>query len=119
MNSRQRRRVIAEWRGYHEPPPPDRNLCDLRQALEKWGPALGLAQGVDEEEVANLWGQIVGPFLSRHSTPKSLRHGVLTVRVSQPSVRFALEQGQKSEMLRKLQDHFGNDRISSLRFTTI
>lgn len=77
---------------------------------------LGLAERLDEEEVRAEWLAIVGPFLAQHSQPSSLKRGVLTVTVLQPSVRFELERSWKPIVLEKLRKKFGASKIRSVEF---
>ena len=116
MNAALRASVIAEWRG----------LPDPKRRPEKWErpgellPAvmqkLGLAQRLREEEVQAAWRGIVGDFIAAHSTPVSLRNGVLQVRVLQPALHYQFEQISKAEILRKLKQRFGGRVISDIRF---
>lgn len=116
---RLQRHVLAEWRGFAEPPDPERNLRGIAQALREWGEGYGLAQGIAEEELTRFWPELVGPFIARHSAPKSLRRGVLSVAVVQASVRYALEQEPKDEMLARLQERFGVGVIREIRFSSV
>ena len=52
---------------------------------------LGLGSRVTEEEIIAAWHEIVGEFLSNHSTPSRLFEGILYVRVLQASMKFELE----------------------------
>jgi len=113
-----RRRVLAEWRGYHEPPNPERNLHLAGDLAREVIASLAGADYLAEDEVRTGWAAAVGPFLAANSQPVSLKRGVLRVRIVQPSVRYALEQGMKGELLAKLQTTFGADRIRDLSFTT-
>jgi predicted nucleic acid-binding Zn ribbon protein len=58
----------------------------------------------------------VGEFIAMHSTPVSLRDGVLYVRVLQPALHYDLEQISKPAILRKLKQRFGGKTIRDLRF---
>ena len=60
-----------------------------------------------ETEVLNAWSKIVGDFIAAHSAPVDLREGILCVRVLQPALHYELEQISKTEILRKLKQHFG------------
>ena len=116
MPSSLRERVIAEWRGLPEPKQrPDRwrATADLLPALMQ---KLGLKERLRESEVMEAWAIIVGDFIAAHSTPVSLRDGILYVRVLQPSLHYELEQISKAEILRKLKRRFGSKTIREIRF---
>ena len=116
MNATLRAAVIAEWRG----------LPDRKQKPDRWhAPAdvlpklmqqLGLKERLHETEVIEAWTHIVGDFIAAHSTPVSLREGVLYVRVLQPSLHYQFEQISKPEILRKLKQRFGGKTIKQIRF---
>lgn len=116
--ARLRQKVIEEWRGYREPPHPDRHLHAAGEVARQVLTGMAGADQVAEEEVRAGWGEAVGSFLAAHSEPVSLKRGILKVRVVQPSVRYTLEQGMKAELLARLQSRFGARRIVDLAFTT-
>jgi hypothetical protein len=107
--------VLAEWRGLPEVPftkDTSRPVGPLVNALMK---ELGLGGRMTEEEIIAAWHEIVGDFLSKHSTPTRLFEGILYVRVLQSSMQFELERTWKSEILRKLKARFGRS-IRDVRF---
>lgn len=113
-----RRHVLAEWRRYSEPRNPARHLRAAGDVARDVLTAMGVSAQMDEETVRAGWAEAVGPFLAAHSNPLSLRAGILTVRVVQPSVRYTLEQGMKRDLLARLQLRFGPEAIRDLAFTT-
>lgn len=116
MNAALRAAVIAEWRGLPEKKVrPDRWQApgDLLPKLLK---ELGLSERLHETEVIDAWKQIVGDFIAAHSTPMSLKAGILYVRVLQPSLHYQFETISKAEILRKLKQRFGGKVIRDLRF---
>ena len=116
MNSALRAAVIAEWRGLPEP----KRRADKWQAPSDVLPGLmqklGLSERLQAEEITGAWKEIVGEFIASHSTPVSLREGVLYVRVLQPVLHYQFEAISKGEILRKLRRRFGGRIIRDLRF---
>ena len=116
MNAALRAKIIAEWRGL----PEKRVLPDRWAApsdvLPKLMQRLGLRERLQETEVLEAWGNIVGEFIAAHSAPVALREGVLYVRVLQPALHYELEQISKIEILRKLKQRFGGKIIRDVRF---
>jgi predicted nucleic acid-binding Zn ribbon protein len=116
MNATLRNRVIAEWRG----------LPDRKPRYDRWQSAaalvpgvmkqLGLSDRLRESEIIEAWSKIVGEFIAAHSTPTTLRDGLLIVRVLQPSLHYELETISKPEVLRKLKQRFGAKTIRDIRF---
>jgi predicted nucleic acid-binding Zn ribbon protein len=54
--------------------------------------------------------------IAQHTSPVSLRKGELVLRVSQPAMRFHLEQ-MKPMLLERLRMQLGKDRLKAIRFT--
>ena len=89
-------------------------------------PSCGLAAGADRDDgcgnfdarrgLLDAWKAIVGEFIAAHSSPVSLRGGVLSVRVLQPALHYQFEQISKAEILRKLKQRFGTKIIREIRF---
>ncbi|MFL6514608.1 MAG: DUF721 domain-containing protein [Chthoniobacterales bacterium] len=116
MPSSLRDRVIAEWRGLSEPKSRPDRLKTMAELLPTLMQKLGLRERLHESEVTEAWAAIVGEFIAAHSTPASLREGVLYVRVLQPALHYELEQISKPEILRKLKTRFGRKTIRDVRF---
>ena len=110
-----RARILAEWRGLPEEYIAKDRCVSVADALKKLLPRLGLKERLNEKEVQDAWREIVGDFLAEHSTPASMRDGILIVQVMQPTVRFELDRQWKPEILRKLQERFGKG-IREVRF---
>jgi predicted nucleic acid-binding Zn ribbon protein len=111
-----RRKVLEDWRGLPEPPDFSSRCKPIKEVMTALIPKLGLADRIDEEEMRRTWTSLVGDFLAAHSAPDSLRSGVLTVSVLQPSVRFELDRTWKTRVLSVLQQRFGAHRIREVRF---
>jgi predicted nucleic acid-binding Zn ribbon protein len=107
MNSNERARVIAEWRGLPEHPFPSDTSQPIGPLLANLLKELGLSGRMREEEVLRAWREIVGDFLAEHSTPQRLVDGVLQVRVLQPAMRYEMETTWRAEIVRKLRERFG------------
>ncbi len=113
---RQRRRILAEWRGVYVPPDLsgyERKVGDLVQRVLR---RAGLPEQSSHEEMAAQWESLVGPFLAAQSRPTALRRGVLEVSVMQSAVRYELERQWKRKVLTRLQETFGRDRVKDVRF---
>jgi predicted nucleic acid-binding Zn ribbon protein len=109
-------RVIAEWRGYEEPPAGPERCAPVGDILAKLLPRYGLADRLDEAEVLAAWREVVGDFLADNASPAGLARGTLTVTVLQPSVRYELERHWKPVILEKLRARFGQRTVREIRF---
>jgi hypothetical protein len=113
---RQRRRILAEWRGVYVPPDLsgyERRVGDLVQRVLR---RVGIPEQSSHEQMAAQWESLVGPFLAAQSRPTALRRGVLEVSVTQSAVRYELERQWKRKVLARLQETFGRDRVKDVRF---
>ncbi len=116
MNSALRSAVLAEWRGLSAPRPRPDKWHAAAELMPKLMQQLGLGERLRQNEVMAAWRDIVGDFIAEHSTPFSLRDGVLYVRVLQPSLHYQFEQISKPEILRRLKRQFGGMVIRDIRF---
>ncbi|MEI6416115.1 MAG: DUF721 domain-containing protein [Verrucomicrobiota bacterium] len=110
-----RKRVLREWRGLPSETIPDRQMI-VADVLAKVVTKLGLHTRIKQEEIAATWNEMVGDFLAAHSEPQQLSHGILSVRVIQPTIRYELDRVWKKEVLQKLQARFGVKLIRDVRF---
>jgi len=108
--------LLAEWRGLPEKQVQLDRWRAPSELLPKLMQQLGLRERLHETEVIEAWKQIVGEFIATHSTPHSLREGVLFVRVLQPALHYQFETISKPEILRKLKQRFGARVIRDVRF---
>ena len=111
-----RRDVLREWRGCDE-------VGDLRDRVNSAADlvdsvlgSLGIRDGLQEDEVRSAWKELAGEFIARHSEPLSVKQGHLVLRVTQPAMRFHLEQ-MKPMLLGRIRKQLGEGRVRSVRFT--
>jgi len=116
MNPSLRAQVISEWRGLSGKVVPNNHWASPGDILPKLMQRLGLKERLQENEVLEAWGKIVGEFIAAHSAPVALREGVLYVRVLQPALHYELERVAKLDILRKLKQRFGAKIIRDVRF---
>ena len=110
-----RRKVLAEWRGYREPPA-QKAATPVSEAVGPTLRSLGLMDLMNEADVISAWEEIVGSFIASNSTPVRLVGGHLTVRVLQPSLRFELERQWRGVIMEKLRARFGGKIIRQITF---
>ena len=114
-----REEILGEWRGCEAVADhnawvhlPGEFVATIMRGLR----ASGAADGLDEEEVRTAWKQLAGDFIARHTEPVSVKGGHLLLRVTQPAMRFHLEQ-MKTELLAHIRQQLGAERIRSVNFT--
>ncbi len=111
-----REEILREWRGCEE-------ATDLNQGIhsaEKFISAIlrsaGAEDGLQEDQVRSAWKDLAVDFISRHTEPVSVKNGHLVLRVTQPAMRFHLEQ-MKPMLLTRIRAQLGEDRIKSVKFS--
>ncbi len=112
--NRRRAEVISEWRGAVDPPNPERNITNAGAWIDKLMEQVGLAEGLEIEEIRSTWRKITDDFIASHTEPVSLKKGVLCLRVVQPSMRHHLMQMQ-GQLKKKLQEKLGEKKIRDLK----
>ena len=113
-----REEILGEWRGCEKPRDLNAGIHlahDFVAAIMRGLRASGAADGLDEMEVRTAWKELAGDFIARHSEPVSVKGGHLVLRVTQPAMRFHLEQ-MKPLLLQRIQQQLGAERIRSVKF---
>lgn len=111
-----REEILREWRGADE-------VGDLNAGVNLAGKfvnailrATGTDDGLHEDQVRGAWKELAGEFISRHAEPVSVKDGHLVLRVTQPALRFQLEQ-MKPMLLGRIRERLGPDKVKSVKFT--
>lgn len=111
-----RRRVRRELWGADDPVDLNAGVHLAAEFIEQIVRSAGLAEGMAEERLREIWSELVGEYIAKSSNPVSLKQGVLAIRVAQPAMKFHLEQ-MRGSLLAKIQKAAANDKIKSIRFT--
>jgi hypothetical protein len=111
-----RNEILREWRGYDEAIDLNGRVSKAERFVSAILRAAGAEEGLHEDQVKSAWKELAGDFISRHSEPVSVKNGHLVLRVTQPAMRFHLEQ-MKPMLLQRIRGQLGEDRIQSVKFT--
>jgi predicted nucleic acid-binding Zn ribbon protein len=111
-----RREVRREWWGVDAPLDPNENVRMAADCVADVLRRAGLTEGMEEGHLRAIWSEVMGEFVAKSSEPVSLKRGCLTIRVTQPAMRFHLEQ-MRGSLLAKIQQAAANQKIQSLRFS--
>lgn len=109
-----RARVLREFRGVGEPLDLEKNISTAGALLGEVLRSLRLNEGIEESRLRTAWREVAGEFVARQTEPVSLRDGILTLRVLQPSMRFHLEQS-RGQLLRRLKEQLGAQTVREVR----
>jgi predicted nucleic acid-binding Zn ribbon protein len=114
-SKRLRHRLITDWRGVEDGPLNDCEAVSVDALLPKVLKEWKLDEKQRGEEITAAWREVVGEFLAKHTTPDSIKRGVLTVRVLHATVHHTLMM-EKARLLARLQQRFGEGEIRDLKF---
>lgn len=108
--------LMREWLGCEKITHPARNISQAGDLIDAILKKQFFADSLNEEEVKAVWKKVAGDFIGANTEPISVKDGNLVLRVTQPAMRFHLEQ-LKSELLKSIQAHFGKTKVRSIRFS--
>lgn len=107
--------LVSNWLGCEKPLNFNKNVSTAGDWVDEILRKQFFADSLDEEEVKAAWKEIAGEFIGANTEPVSAKEGNLILRVTQPAMRFHLEQ-MKPELLQRIRERFGEDKIKSVRF---
>ncbi len=110
-----REEILREWRGAEEPADLNAGIHKAEQFIAAILRAAGAEDGLNEDEVRATWKDLAGDFIARHTEPISVKGGNLVLRVTQPALRFQLEQ-MKPMLLTRIRSQLGENKIKSVKF---
>lgn len=108
--------LVSDWLGCEKPLNYNKNVSTAGDWVDEILRKQFFADSLDEEEVKAAWKEIAGEFIGANTEPVSAKEGSLILRVTQPAMRFHLEQ-MKPELLQRIRERFGEDKIKSVRFS--
>ncbi len=111
-----REEILREWRGADEAADLNAGIHRPDQFIASILRSAGLQDGIHEDELRAAWKELAGDFIARHTEPASVKDGHLVLRVTQPAMRFHLEQ-MKPMLLARIREQLGENRIQSVKFT--
>ena len=112
---RYRDEVMREWLGVDPAQDSNNGVLRVSALIDSVLKKVGVGDGLELDEVKSAWEELAGPFIARHSHPFSVSNGHLVLRVSQPVMRFQLEQ-MRGVLLRQLQERLGAKHVKSVKF---
>ncbi len=113
--SRIREEILREWRGGDETPDLNAGIHFASDWVSAVLRSAGAEDGLHEDQVRAVWKELAGDYIFRHTEPVSVKNGHLVLRVTQPAMRFHLEQ-MKPMLLTRIRTELGENRIKSVKF---
>lgn len=111
-----REELLQEWRGAEEPADLNAGIHLAEKFVTAILRAAGAEDGLHEDQVRATWKELAGDFIAAHTEPVSVKSGNLVLRVTQPALRFQLEQ-MKPMLLKRIRIQLGEDKVKSIKFT--
>lgn len=111
-----REEILQEWRGAEEPADLNAGIHLAEKFIVAILRAAGAEDGLHEDQVRATWKELAGDFIASHTEPISVKSGNLVLRVTQPALRFQLEQ-MKPMLLKRIRIQLGEDKVKSIKFT--
>ncbi len=97
-----------------DPPYPDR-IFSIGEVVNAVREELGIEQARWEKELLDSWVELIGKRYARHVRPGRYRNGTLVLFVSHPIWLSELFRSGTDELLQKLQQRFGRERIRAVK----
>lgn len=111
-----REEILREWRGADEPSNLNAGIHLAQNFVTAILRVAGMEDGLQEDQVRAAWKELAGDFIARHTEPISVKGGHLVLRVTQPALRFQLEQ-MKPMLLTRIRTQLGEGRIKTIKFS--
>ena len=87
----------------------------IKQAIKILLKKTGLEGGVKQQEVINVWEEVVGDKVSQNTSPEKVESGTLYIKTSNPTWRQELVF-KKSDIIKKLNNKLGKNTIKEIKF---
>lgn len=95
--------------------PPEGNLVPLDQVMPEVVKDLGIEADLWQNELVEAWPELVGEQLATKTRPDRVLNGTLVVFVTHSVWLNELSRYGKKQMLDRVQDRFGRQRVRSIR----
>jgi|LSQX01.3.fsa_nt_gb predicted nucleic acid-binding Zn ribbon protein len=99
------------------PPAPDADALPVADFVDDILKNMKLDSHAKAGQITEVWPEIVGPQIARHTRPGHYDNQLLTVFVSHPAWLMELRGAPAREILTRLQDRFGAETITDIRWT--
>ena len=115
-----REQALAEWRGV--------NLAPLEKAQQLTAKKVGdvmpevfkkarFSQRLEEGQIVKVWNAVMDPVMAQHAQPANLVRGTLFVKVDNSVWLEEIVRWRRKEILDRLQQSFGREKIKKLSFS--
>jgi len=92
-----------------------KGMTKLADSLQKMIEEYDLEGPMEQSEVLEKWGEIVGEKLAAHTTPEKIAHGKLIVKVDSPTWRNEI-QFYKEQIKADINSRFDKTIVTQIVF---
>ena len=90
-------------------------MQSLKIAIDSMLRKFGIENAIAQNKALNIWSEIVGEKVAKHTEPNRVEHGIMIIKVSSPTWRQEL-YFQKTEIIKKINNKIGRNVIRDIRF---
>jgi len=90
-------------------------MQSLKIAIDSMLKKFGIENAIAQNNALNIWSEIVGEKVAKHTEPNRVEHGIMIIKVSSPTWRQEL-YFQKTEIIKKINNKIGRNVIRDIRF---
>jgi predicted nucleic acid-binding Zn ribbon protein len=90
-------------------------MQSLKIAIDSMLRKFGIENAIAQNNALNIWSEIVGEKVAKHTEPDRVEHGIMIIKVSSPTWRQEL-YFQKTEIIKKINNKIGRNVIRDIRF---
>lgn len=115
-SERDREQAIADWFQVESVLDEKKGMQPIETLLNEVLARLPLGEPLSDPDLLRKgWKAAAGNFISSNADLVSIVRGVATIRVTQPSMRYHLQEWETA-MLDKLQQQFGQEIVTSVKY---
>ena len=90
-------------------------MQSVKIAIDSMLRKFGIENAIAQNNALNIWSEIVGEKVAKHTEPNRVEHGIMIIKVSSPTWRQEL-YFQKTEIIKKINNKIGRNVIRDIRF---
>ncbi len=106
-------RSFLDWCGARKEPSVTEGMTHVETFLGDLVEEIGLRDGVTLETLQSAWAELVGQNIANNSEPVEIYQGTLRIRVSQPVLKFELQQRQ-AQILKLVQQRLPKAKVKRI-----
>ena len=92
-----------------------RDVKDIRELILRNLRMQGLETPLQQKRLVDAWPTVAGELIASYTNGVSIRNQTLWVHLTSPALRADLSM-QRTELVRRLNDHVGSQVITDIRF---